>query len=261
MIAEIKGKISQTGSNLNDRLEDNLTGNVFGTLRYIPFNVALRNILANGMYPKEIGDLVQGINKEFWSDKVQFWPYDIEGEIDVLVNFDDLVIGIEVKYLSGLSSDDEIADSVVAAENFMESEAEKSCNQLARESRIVSKKGEGKTKILLFIADSASCREVYEDVLDRNIIEDDVLFGYISWQSILSQMQALKLDNPFYQIIIEDIIFLLIKKGFEIFTNMYVNLDEDIMPNGFYDFGTPDSFVLSFETNTKIEGDLYYEFS
>ena len=113
---------------------------------------------------------------------------------------------------------------------------------------------------MLFIADSASCRRVYEDVLDRNIIEADVSFGFISWQSILSQMQALKLDNPFYQIIIEDIISLLIKKGFESFTNMYVNLDEDIMPNGFYNFGTQDSFTLSFKTNIIIEGGLYYEF-
>ena len=261
MIAEIKGKISQTGSNLNERLEDNLTGNVFGTLRYLPFDMVLRNILVNGIYPQEIGDLIQGINTDFWSDNVQFWPYDIEGEIDVLVSFDDVIIGIEVKYLSGLSSDDDIADSDVVAEKFMERESEKSCNQLARESRIVSKNGTGKTKILLFIAGSASCREVYEDVLDRNIIEKDVLFGYISWQSILSQMQALELDNPFYQIIIEDIISLLIKKGFESFTNMFVKVDEDIMPNGFYDFGTPDSFALSFETNSMIEGGLYYEFS
>ena len=261
MIAEIKGKISQTGSNLNDRLEDNLTGNVFGTLRYIPFNLALQKILAKGVYPPEIGGLIRGINADYWGDKVQFWPYDIEGEIDVLVNFDDVIIGIEVKYLSGLSSDDDIAGFDVDAENIMECEAEKSCNQLARESRIVSKNGAGKTKILLFIADSASCREVYEDVSDRNIIENDVWFGYISWQSILSQMQALKLDNPFYQIIIEDIISLLIKKGFESFTNMDVTLDEDILPNGFYNFGIPDSFALSFGTNTKIEGDLYYEFS
>lgn len=260
MIAEINGKISQTGSNLHDRLEDNLTGNVFGTLRYISFNLALRNILANCIYPEDIGGLIQGINAEIWGDKIRFWPYDSEGEIDVLIDFDDVIIGIEVKYLSALSSDDDISSFIVAAENFVEREAEKSCNQLARESRIVSKNGAGKTKILLFIADSASCRRVYEDVLDRNIIEEDVSFGFISWQSILSQMQALKLDNPFYQIIIEDIISLLIKKGFESFTNMYVNLDEDIMPNGFYNFGTQDSFTLSFKTNIIIEGGLYYEF-
>ena len=49
MIAEIKGKLSQTGYNLNESLEDNLTGNFFGALRYIPFDLALRNILVAGV--------------------------------------------------------------------------------------------------------------------------------------------------------------------------------------------------------------------
>jgi|GEM_PF-4181867 len=34
MLAEIHNKISGTGSNLSDRLEDQLTGDFFGTLRY-----------------------------------------------------------------------------------------------------------------------------------------------------------------------------------------------------------------------------------
>jgi hypothetical protein len=36
MIAEIENKISPTGSNLSDRLEDKLTGDVFGSLSYLP---------------------------------------------------------------------------------------------------------------------------------------------------------------------------------------------------------------------------------
>lgn len=55
MLAEIQGKISRTGSNLTERLEDNLTGNVFGVLRYIPFSAALGEVLANGVYPKSVG--------------------------------------------------------------------------------------------------------------------------------------------------------------------------------------------------------------
>ena len=39
MIAEIRGKISHTSSNLTERLEDHLTGNVFGSLRYLPFSL------------------------------------------------------------------------------------------------------------------------------------------------------------------------------------------------------------------------------
>lgn len=261
MIAEINGKISQTGSNLHDRLEDNLTGNVFGALRYIPFNLALQNILADCVYPEEIADMIQGINAEFWGDKIRFWPYDSEGEIDVLIDFDDVIIGIEVKYLSALSSDDNLAGSDLAIDKLIKSEAEQSCNQLARESRIITKYGTGKTKILLYIADNISCRRVYEDVIKRKIIEKDVLLGYISWQSILSRMQAIKLENPFHQLIIEDVISLLIKKGFESFKNMYITLDGDIMPNEFYNFGISDSFNLDFAADTLIKGGVYYEFS
>jgi hypothetical protein len=258
MIAEIKGKLSQSGSNLKDTLEDNLTGNFFGSLRYIPFNLALRNILSNGIYPNEIAEYIKRISTEFWSDKIKFWPYDSEGEIDALLNFDDITIGIEVKYLSGLSSNDDI-DNVDQIDELMEKD--KSKNQLARESRIVSRNGAGKTKILLFIANSSSCREVYNNVFNRGIIENDVLLGYISWQSILAQMQKLKLENPFYQIIIEDLISLLTKKGFERFKDMRVNVDEDIVKDGFYEFGASDALTFNFDTDTIIEGGLYYEFS
>lgn len=82
MLAEIKGKLSKTGSNLTERLEDNLTGNFFGALRYIPFNFAMKKILMNGVYPREIADEFEKINVEFWNDNIKFWPYDIEGEID-----------------------------------------------------------------------------------------------------------------------------------------------------------------------------------
>ena len=39
---------------------------------------------------------------------IKFWPYDEDGELDALMEFDNVIMGIEVKYLSGLSSDDSI---------------------------------------------------------------------------------------------------------------------------------------------------------
>lgn len=252
MIADIKGKLSRTGHNLNDMLEDNLTGNFFGALRYIPFDLALRNILSSGVYPSKVGDLIAKISADFWSDKIEFWPYDKEGEIDALLNFDDSVIGIEVKYASGLSSDDDIDNSSLIDEQSIE--AEKSRNQLSRESRIVSRNGEGKTNILLFIANSDSCRNVYEDVINRNIISNDVQMAYISWQSILVELGKLKLDNRYYQVIIDDLISLLTKKGFEIFKDMQVNFDVDIDQEKFYSFYATDSSDSDFEMNSKIKG-------
>lgn len=46
VIAELFGKISSSGSNLTDRLEDNLTGDVFGVLRYLPFHSGMAQILS-----------------------------------------------------------------------------------------------------------------------------------------------------------------------------------------------------------------------
>ena len=259
MIAEIKGKLSQTGHNLNDRLEDNLTGNFFGTLRYIPFDLALRKILSGGVYPSKTGDLIGKISTDFWRDKIEFWPYDKEGEIDALLHFDDTIIGIEVKYASGLSSDDDIDNSANIDEQSIEEE--QSRNQLSRESRIVSRHGAGKIKILLFIANSDSCRAVFDDVLNRKIISNDVKLAYISWQSILVELEKLKLDNRYYQVIIDDLISLLKKKGFESFKDMNVHFAVDIDQTNFYSFGATDSLDFNFKTYSTIEGDLYYEFS
>ena len=252
MIADINGKLSRTGHNLNDMLEDNLTGNFFGALRYIPFDLALRNILSAGVHPREVGDLIGKISADFWSDKIEFWPYDKEGEIDALLNFDDTIIGIEVKYASGLSSEDDIDNSsMIDTQSIIE---EPSKNQLSKESRIVSRKGAGKTKILIFIANSDSCRTVYEDVIKRNIISNDVQMAYISWQSILVELKKLKLDDRYYQVIIDDLISLLTKKGFESFKDMHIDFDEDIDQEKFYSFYATDSSDSDFETNSKIKG-------
>ena len=252
MIAEIKGKLWQTGHNLNESLEDNLTGNFFGALRYIPFDLALRKILSAGEYPSRIGELIGKISADFWSDKIEFWPYDKEGEMDAFLNFDDTIIGIEVKYASGLSSDDAIDNSSMIDKQSVE--AEDSKNQLSRESRIVSRKGECKTKILLFIANRESCRNVYNDVVNRNIISNDVQLAYISWQTILVELEKLKLDDRYYRVIIDDLISLLTKKGFESFKDMHIDFDEDIDQEKFYSFYATDSSDSDFETNSKIKG-------
>ncbi|MEH6994009.1 hypothetical protein V7075_15050 [Neobacillus drentensis] len=70
MLAEILGKISRTGSNLTERLEDNLTGNVFGVLRYIPFSAALGEVLANGVYPRSVGEEIRDIQNGFWAKRI-----------------------------------------------------------------------------------------------------------------------------------------------------------------------------------------------
>lgn len=260
MIADINGKLSRTGSNLTERLEDNLTGNVFGVLRYMPFSTVMGEILANGVYPKSIGEDIGDIQYYYWADKVQFWPHNREGEIDVLIEFENMVLGIEVKYISGLSSDDVISNNEdIEIKNF--EEMKQSMNQLARESRIISQKGKNKKKILLFIANRNSCKKVYADIQNRNILERNVSFGYISWQSFLHQLKKLKTTEPYHQVIINDVIALLIRKGFEDFTNMFIDIPQSINDGQYFKFNIENDSRLSFQSDIPINKGAYYEFS
>ena len=260
MIADIRGKISRSGSNLTERLEDNLTGNVFGALRYMPFSTVMGEILVKAVYPKSIGEDIRDIQCEFWADNVQFWPYDREGEIDALIEFENMIIGIEVKYTSGLSSDDDISNNE-DVEGKNQEEMKKSINQLARESRIILQKGSNKKKILLFVADRNSCKEVYADIIKRNILESNVAFGYISWQDFLLQLKKLNVTDPYHQVIINDVIGLLIRKGFEDFTNMIIEVPQPIDNEQYFQFNIENEVKISFQTDLSINGGLYYEFS
>lgn len=260
MIAEIYGKISSSGSNLHNRLEDNLTGNVFGILRYIPFEKAMKPIIANAIYPKSIADIINKIQAHFWNENIKFWPYDEEGELDTLIEFDDVIIGIEVKYLSGLSSDDGIDYSEPSPWNSTEQEQKASSHQLSREARIISKRGSKKKKILIFIASSSSCRDVYEDTINRELIEKDVDLGYVSWQALLVELSKLKLDNEFHNLMIEDLIKLLKRKGFDQFRDMNLEDEFSIDASSYFQFDCELKNSLNFYISTEVKGDLYYEF-
>lgn len=258
MLAEIYGKISKTGSNLSERLEDELTGNFFGTLRYIPFSKGLQPILQNTVFPSYIQEAIKRIQSDEWSGNIQFWPYDSEGQLDAYIEFDNVAIGIEVKYHSGLSSDDG-ADYSEAED--MKSETKDSSHQLQREGRIVSRKGAEKKKILIFIADAMSCTDVYADVLKRKLLNNtDVAFGYVTWQSILRELRNLEFDNYFNNVMIKDLIALLVKKGFEQFYSMDLNDACIVDGSKYFRFNYHQKKKFDFAEKTNVEGGFYYEF-
>ena len=106
MIAELYGKISSKGTNLSESLEDNLTGDFFGALRYIPFSKGIKPILLKVIEEENFDEY----ETEEWAENIEFWPYHKEGELDSIINLNLVTIGIEVKYKSGLSSDDEVVN-------------------------------------------------------------------------------------------------------------------------------------------------------
>lgn len=109
-MAEIHNKISQTGNNLSDPLEDKLTVDFFGTIRYLPFILGLKHVFTSAEFIKNY------INKnwlEFIEEQkgyvaqIDFWHREEEGEIDILITINQAIIGVKVKYLSGVSSEDQ----------------------------------------------------------------------------------------------------------------------------------------------------------
>lgn len=213
MVEEFYGKISRSGSNLSDNLEDKLTGDFFGTLRYLDFCDGLQPILCGALRISEKQQeesqaaiqLIENVNCTNIRDEehIKFWPKHDRGELDVLLDFDNCCVGIEVKLNSGLSSDD----------------------QLIREAEILCDLAEDKEKILLFIAGHESCVSVYRAYKDV-IRKQGVCFVFASWEDILESMKDLLNGGKgskytFGQrLMISDLVRLLKRKGFDTFLSM-----------------------------------------
>ncbi|EJU26635.1 PD-(D/E)XK nuclease family protein [Selenomonas sp. CM52] len=213
MVEEFYGKISRSGSNLSDSLEDKLTGDFFGTLRYMDFCDGLQPILCGALRKSEKQQaesqaaiqLIENVNCTNIKDEehIKFWPKHDRGELDVLLEFDNCYIGIEVKFQSGLSSDD----------------------QLIREANILCDLPKDKKKILLFIAKHESCISIYRKY-KKDISKQGVHFVFASWEDILQSMKDILNGGKgskytFGQkLMIRDLVRLLTRKDFDTFLSM-----------------------------------------
>ena len=239
LIAEIYGKVE-------NHMEDELTGNVLGTLRYTSFNKISKPLLKSCVCPKEIAAVIDKINCEFWGDKIKFWSYDKLGEIDVLITFDEVIIGVEVKYLSGLSGD----------------------NQLEREAEIIARKAYGKEKILLFLAPEETCLDIVTaDYRKKFLDEYGVQLCYITWEDFFDTLKNFANDenlNPCEKIIVDDLIKLLSLKEFARFKSFDLGDVEEIFVNEYFDFNSVEiednPAQINFVYAEKIEEENFYEF-
>ena len=227
MVEEFYGKISRSGSNLSDNLEDKLTGDFFGTLRYLDFCDGLQPILCGALRISEKQQeesqaaiqLIENVNCTNIRDEehIKFWPKHDRGELDVLLDFDNCCVGIEVKLNSGLSSDD----------------------QLIREAEILCDLAKDKEKILLFIAGHESCVSVYR-AYKAVIRKQGVCFVFASWEDILQSMKDLLNggDGSKYtsgqRLMISDLVKLLTRKGFDPFLSMTNGISNESIEKGGY---------------------------
>ncbi len=102
-LAEVHGKISGSGSNVTDRLEDLLTSDLFGPLRYLPFESGLKPILESSinLHTENKLDIGSTSVEDFY--EVDFWPRFKTCEPDVVIYTEDHIVLVEAKYLSGKS--------------------------------------------------------------------------------------------------------------------------------------------------------------
>ncbi len=246
MIAEINNKVPSQLSNS----EDLLTGNFFGIIRYTNIENTIPCIFESSTFNKIedkniFDEAMKSICKS--QDPFSFWPKYEGNEIDLIIELNDYVIGVEIKYNSGLSSDDEIS-------NVENNEIQNSYNQLARYSRMLESKYPFKKKVLLFLAKENTVSYTYYSVLGRNIISNNVSFGFLSWQEILISLE--KYNSPSNElIIINDLIKYLIQKGFDTFKSF--NIKETISRNSFFKFKFNEKFSFQLKRNISK---LFYKY-
>ncbi|WP_206427791.1 hypothetical protein [Bacillus sp. FJAT-42376] len=209
MQAEIHNKISQSGSNLSDRLEDKLTGDFFGALRYLPIEIGLQSVLSGVRFQTAAGQMQwheEMMQLTGYMEQLKFWPAHYEGEIDLLLEFIQSNIGIEIKYLSGISSEDDESNELI--------DDTASIHQLSRYSRMLADIKKEKEAFLIFLAPYPMMRSVEKSLSVRNIINPHVHLGFLCWQDIydaLIKIDTASLDTG-QRLIIEDLTALLNKK-------------------------------------------------
>ncbi|MCG6154022.1 hypothetical protein [Leptospira bandrabouensis] len=240
MIAEIKGKITPTGSNLSQRSEDNFTGNFFGHLKYLGLEFGLKPILkeVNFREKSNLNEIL--IGKPIYT----FWKrYNDFGEIDVIIEINNIVIGIEVKYISGISSDD---DNINAKENQ---------NQLNKYSKLLNLYFKEKFKFLILVAPNAIGLPIYQKILKLNLCQE-VNVGFISWENIFNIIQNLKntSNSQFENEILSDLLEYLNVKGFDKFKKFEAK--KNIKNTLFYSY--TNLFSLNWKISKKISRKYFY---
>lgn len=253
MIAEIHHKISSSGSNLTDRLEDKLTGDVFGHLRYLPYEIGLKSVLSACYFPVEQKVLFDMELENSMHFDYKFWPRYNEGEPDLILESDNALILIEVKYNSGLSNG-------VEEEGNEDEAPEISRNQLARESCILKQIKGNKKAFLIFLARKGEAASIYNQTVEQKLIESEVAFGYLSWTAVCEVLKVLKLNIGICfpnNLIVDDILLLLQNKGFERF-NKFDSSHQNISTKAFT-FNKIQKHKFSFQTNQSVKTN-YYEY-
>jgi hypothetical protein len=216
MIAEINHKTSNVMLSHTECLEDELTGDFFGTLRYFPYLRGLHRILLKYAvsYDKAFRSIIEGISTDEYFD-IEFWKKSKNnyGEMDAYLSVENVRIGI---------------DNIYRCPPFDDNQ------QLIRDAKMMNEWCETEEMLLLLVAKEEDTRKIYIANCKKPHFQT-VHFGFITWENIFLGLDEIQTKTKYEEIIVQDLKSLLKAKGFMAFEGFNV---QTVVDGGqFYDFG------------------------
>ena len=176
MIAEIHNKIVDRNS------EDQMTGDIFGALRYLPYEV-FRTLIVDCVMPVETREslskhLPLDAGTAEWGRCVEFWPRyktDSITEPDIVISLGNVAVMIEAKYGSGESGE----------------------TQLMRQANLlISQFSDASLKFLLIAAPASTAEKMFDKRKEEiRSSFSKVKFGYIKWERLFDVATKLAESN------------------------------------------------------------------
>jgi len=222
-IAETHGKISSTGRNLHNQMEDLLTSDVFSACKYLRPSTLLLPFLSTAISldGRNLKDILPA---DANSVKFCFWPMLSNGEPDIAILIEDhkrklhLVV-VEAKYLSGKSSvalDEEELETATAPSDQLAGEYE---DLLTLEHQLSFGSKEIASRSLFYVT---AHRSIPIDSLNESMREvarfhPDLPAGPIFWTSwfyLIPLLMRAERDESWEKPILSDFQALLMRKGF-----------------------------------------------
>ncbi len=251
-VAEIHGKISETGTNLSERMEDLLTSDVFGCMRYLPAQKALIPFLQTAC---SFHGNILTIQSEVIKVHYSFWPSlklsdPNPCEPDLVVGLETkenqlYIVFIESKYYSGLSSkEDERAKPNDQLARELDNLDVVSCANLGwrTHSEIIARS-------LLFVTqDMGIPRDILAQSLDeykrKRNKHGDIFWA--SWRSLPSILERnIKKESVSEsEAVMADMLSLLLRKGLIMFSGVESVTEYFVLPEFYYDISTKYSWPV-----------------
>ena len=252
-IAEVHGKISSTGRNLHDQMEDLLTSDVFSACKYLRPTTLLVPFLKKA---RSLNDESPLVPNQIHCATYHFWPRLARFEPDVLIALerDDRIwmVLIEAKYLSGKSGGPMDEEELSIASAPSDQLAGEYYDLLTAEDRVGLPPDRIVSRALIYMT---AHRSMPTEDLQRSIAEASHFISedrsiniyWLSWfdlMPILRETNAKEWELP----ILEDLQRLLEHKGFVRFEGFH-SLEKIQLLETLYSFDFPHSSTYSFQLN------------